>query len=50
MLKLQQQEIQKILTELTSDFVKAEQERLEQELEAKLKAAKAELTKQLLGQ
>lgn len=50
LLKLQEEEIQKILTELTSDFEKLEQERLEQELEAKVKAAKAELTKQLLGQ
>ena len=48
LLKLQQQEIQKILTELTSDFEKLEQERLQKELQAKIDVAKAELTKQLL--
>lgn len=47
-LKLQEEEIQKVLTELTSDFEKLEQERLEKELQAKMKLAKAELTKQLL--
>ena len=49
MLKLQEQEIEKVLAELTSDFVQAEQERLQKELQAKMNAAKAELTKQLLG-
>ena len=47
--KLQEEEIQKVLAELTSDFVQAEKERLEKDLEAKMNAAKAELTKQLLG-
>mgnify|MGYP003591300803 CR=1 FL=1 len=46
--KLQEQEIQKALTELTSEFEKLEKERLEKELQAKVNAAKAELTKQLL--
>ena len=50
LLKLQEQEIEKVLAELTSDFVQAEQERLQQELQAKIDAAKFELTKQLLGQ
>ena len=40
--------MQKVLAELTSDFAQAEQERLEQELQTKINAAKAELTKQLL--
>ena len=48
LLKLQEEEIQKILAELTSEFEKAEKERLEKELQAKMNAAKAELTKQLL--
>ena len=47
-LKLQEEEIQKVLAELTSDFEKLEKERLERELQAKLEIAKAELTKQLL--
>ena len=50
LLKLQEEEIQKVLTELTSEFVQAEQERLQKELQAKMNAAKVELTKQLLGQ
>ncbi len=50
LLKLQEQEIEKVLAELTSEFVQAEQERLQQELQAKMNAAKAALTKQLLGQ
>lgn len=50
LLKLQEQEFQKILTELTSEFEQVEKERLEKELQAKIDAAKAELTKQLLGQ
>lgn len=37
-----------MLAELTSDFEKLEKERLEIELQAKLEAAKSELTKQLL--
>lgn len=49
LLKLQEQEMEKVLAELTSDFEKLEKERLEKDLEAKMKAAKAELTKQLLG-
>lgn len=48
LLKLQQQEIEQALTELTSDFEQVEKERLEKDLEAKLNAAKVELTKQLL--
>lgn len=48
LLKLQEKEIEKVLAELTSAYEQAEKERLEQELEAKLKAAKAALTKQLL--
>ena len=47
-LKLQEEEIQKVLAELTSDFEKLEKERLERERQAKLEIAKAELTKQLL--
>lgn len=50
LLKLQEEEIQKILTELTSEFELVQKERLEKELQAKMNAAKAELTKQLLGQ
>ena len=50
LLKLQRQEIEKALAELTSDFVQAEQERLQKELQAKIDVAKVELTKQLLGQ
>ena len=50
LLKLQEQEIQKILTELTSEFELVQKERLQQELQTKMNAAKAELTKQLLGQ
>lgn len=50
LLKLQEQEIEKVLAELTSEFVQVEKERLQQELQAKMNAAKAELTKQLLGQ
>ena len=46
--KLQEQEIEKVLAELTSDFEKLEQERLQKELQAKIDVAKAELTKQLL--
>ena len=48
--KLQEEEIQKVLTELTSDFEQVEKERLEKKLQAKIDVAKAELTKQLLGQ
>ena len=48
--KLQEEEIQKVLTELTLDFEQVEKERLEKELQAKIDVAKAELTKQLLGQ
>lgn len=48
LLKLQEEETEKVLAELTSEFENLEKERLEQELQAKLKAAKAELTKQLL--
>ncbi len=50
LLKLQEEEIQKILTELTSEFVQVEKERLQRELQAKIDVAKAGLTKQLLGQ
>ena len=46
--KLQEQEIEKVLAELTSDFEQVEKERLERELQAKINAAKVELTKQLL--
>lgn len=48
--KLQEEEIQKVLTELTLDFEQVEKERLEKKLQAKIDVAKAELTKQLLGQ
>lgn len=48
LLKLQEEEIQKILTELTSEFELVQKERLEKELQVKVNAAKAELTKQLL--
>lgn len=46
--KLQEQEIEKAVTELTSEFELVQKERLEQELQAKMNAAKAELTKKLL--
>ena len=49
LLKLQEQEIEKVLAELTFDFEQVEKERLERELQAKMNAAKVELTKQLLG-
>ena len=50
LLKLQEQEVEKVLAELTSEFELVQKERLQQELQAKIDVAKAELTKQLLGQ